>query len=65
MKCKHPDCFYSRRVIGMADPTCDYCLIEKESRKCPADDCNKYKPKVGRVRSQIAYGEALKEAKKC
>lgn len=41
--CKHPDCKYHANNSG----TCDYAIINKKLRGCPADNCDKYVPKIG------------------
>lgn len=40
MSCQKRDCFY----FGTRTGTCDYYLIEKVSKGCTADNCNKYRP---------------------
>lgn len=45
MICKHKNCFYRRRQNGNGIETCDYIIETGKPRGCPADDCDKFKPK--------------------
>jgi hypothetical protein len=43
--CTHKDCFYRIRNNGNGEEMCNYALVTKQARRCPAAQCDKYKPK--------------------
>lgn len=50
-KCKKHDCMYCRIAGAGSDGSCKVChymLDTGEKRNCPADQCDKYTPIVGK-----------------
>lgn len=65
LKCKKKDCIYCLPLAGGKEAThcCHYLLLTERTRDCPADNCDKYKPKE-KKRNTKPQAFSLRKARK-
>lgn len=56
-KCKKTDCFYCRVGYGGNSTVCHYMLWTDNKRECPADQCDKYIPRLEARKLGMRCGE--------